>query len=42
VTYLRKSIFRLFAQNPHIVVTQIIRSKQAASDFDADSLASLA
>lgn len=38
--YLRKSIFRLFAQNPQLSITQIIRSKQAASDIDADSLAS--
>jgi len=40
VAYLRKSIFRLFAQNPHVTLTEIIRSKQAASDFDADSWAS--
>lgn len=38
--YLRSSIFRLFAQNPHLSVTQIIRSKQKTSDFDADLLAS--
>ncbi|MFL1676656.1 hypothetical protein [Paenibacillus dendritiformis] len=40
VAYLRKSIFRLFAQNPHVALTEIIRSKQAATDKDADSLAS--
>lgn len=38
--YLRKSIFRLFAQNPHLSITKIIRSKQDSSDFDANSLAS--
>lgn len=38
--YLRMSIFRLFAQNPHLSVTQIIRSRQEPSDSDADSLAS--
>jgi hypothetical protein len=38
--YLRKSIFRLFAKNPHLSITEIIRSKQDASDFDADLLAS--
>jgi hypothetical protein len=38
--YLRKSIFRLFAQNPHLSITQIIRSKQDTSDIDDDSLAS--
>jgi len=38
--YLRKSIFRLFAQNPHLSITQIIRSKQDAPDSDTDSLAS--
>jgi hypothetical protein len=40
VAYLRKSIFRLFAQSPHVTLTQIIRSKQIASDSNADSLAS--
>jgi hypothetical protein len=35
VAYLRKSIFRLFAQNPRISLTQIIRSKQAAPDSGA-------
>lgn len=39
-TYLRKSIFRLFAQNPHLAITQIIRSKQAEPTDDADLLAS--
>lgn len=38
--YLRHSIFRLFAQNPQLSITQIIRSKQATSDFEADLLAS--
>ncbi|MET3209946.1 UNVERIFIED_CONTAM: hypothetical protein ABIC26_002894 [Paenibacillus sp. PvR008] len=40
--YSRKSIFRLFVQNPHLTITKIIRSKQATFDFDADSLASYA
>ncbi|WP_202950506.1 transposase [Paenibacillus alvei] len=38
--YLRKSIFRLFAQNPHLSITQIIRSKQETPDSAADFLAS--
>lgn len=38
--YLRKSIFRLFAQNPHLPITKIIRSKQDSPDFDANSLVS--
>ncbi|RUS45559.1 transposase [Cohnella sp. AR92] len=38
--YLRKSIFRLFAQNPQLSITKIIRSKQNSSDFDANSMAS--
>ncbi|WP_233277442.1 hypothetical protein [Paenibacillus durus] len=38
--YLRKSIFRWFAQQPHLPLTQIIRSKQATSEIVADSLAS--
>ena len=38
--YLRKSIFRLFATNPHLSITEIIRSKQDTSDFDADLRAS--
>jgi hypothetical protein len=40
IAYLRKSIFRLFAQNPHLSITQIIRSKQETSDSAADFLAS--
>ena len=38
--YLRTSIFRLFAQNQHLSITQIIRSKQKTSDSDADLIAS--
>jgi hypothetical protein len=38
--YLRKSIFHLFTQNPHLSITKIIRSKQDSYDFDANSLAS--
>lgn len=38
--YLRQSLFRLFAQNPHLALTQIIRSKQKSAHPDADSLAS--
>ena len=38
--YLRQSIFRLFAQNPHLSITKIIRSKQETADFDATSVAS--
>jgi hypothetical protein len=38
--YLRRSIFLLFARNPRLTVTQIIRSKQDIPEFDADSLAS--
>jgi len=30
----------LFAQNPHLALTQIIRSKQKSAFADADSLAS--
>jgi len=40
VAYLRQSLFRLFAQNPHLHVTQIIRSKQKMALPDADSIAS--
>ncbi|MCK8489251.1 hypothetical protein M0651_18930 [Paenibacillus sp. MBLB2552] len=36
--YLRQSIFLLFAQNPHLSITKIIRSKQETFDFDAKSL----
>jgi len=38
--YFRKSIFRLFAQNPHLSITKIIKSKQDTSHIDEDSLAS--
>ncbi|WP_342746172.1 transposase [Paenibacillus donghaensis] len=38
--YLRKSIFRLFVQNPHLSITKIIKSKQVPSNVDEDSLAS--
>ncbi|MCY9669900.1 hypothetical protein M5X11_34170 [Paenibacillus alginolyticus] len=38
--YLRKSIFRMFAQNPHLSITKIIRSKQETSDSDANLLTS--
>lgn len=38
--YLRKSIFRLFVQNPHLSITKIIKSKQNTSNIDEDSLAS--
>ena len=38
--YLRKSIFRMFAQHPHLPITQIIRSKHEKSSNDADLLAS--
>jgi hypothetical protein len=31
--YLRKHIFRLFAQNPHLSITQIILEKQESSGF---------
>jgi hypothetical protein len=37
--YLCKSIFRLFAQNPHLPIIQIIRSKQETSGSGADLLA---
>lgn len=40
VAYLRQSLFRLFAQNPHLAQTQIIHSKQKSAFVDADSLAS--
>lgn len=40
VAYLRLSIFRLFAQNPHNPITKIIRSKQKMPGFDADLEAS--
>lgn len=37
MAYLRKSIFRLFARNTHLPITQIIQSKQEISDVDTDS-----
>lgn len=40
MAYLRKSIFRMFARNPHLSITQIIRSKQDTSDVNNDLLAS--
>ena len=33
-TYLRKSIFRMFAKNPRLIITKIIRSKQKRVAFD--------
>ncbi|WP_410512838.1 transposase [Paenibacillus sp. BR2-3] len=39
-TYLRKSIFHLFAQNPHLSITKIIKPKQENAHFEHDSLAS--
>ncbi|MBP2664967.1 MAG: transposase [Firmicutes bacterium] len=38
--YLRKHIFRLFAQNPHLSITQIIMSKQKITAFMDDRQAS--
>ncbi|MET3209386.1 UNVERIFIED_CONTAM: hypothetical protein ABIC26_002333, partial [Paenibacillus sp. PvR008] len=38
--YFRKSIFRLFAQNLHLSITKIIKSKQDTSHIDEDSLVS--
>lgn len=38
--YLRKSIFRLFAQNPQLSITKIIKSKQENADVERDSLIS--
>ncbi|WP_233277503.1 transposase [Paenibacillus durus] len=40
MVYLRKSIFRLLAQSPHLTLTQIIRFKQEKRHMDADLLAS--
>lgn len=40
MAYLRTSIFRLFARNPQLSITKIIRSKQETPDIDADLLAS--
>lgn len=38
--YLRKHIFRMFAQNKHLPLTRIIKEKQEMTDFDTDLLAS--
>lgn len=38
--YLRKSIFRMFTQNPHVSITQIIKSKQGNAEVERDSLVS--
>jgi hypothetical protein len=40
MAYFRTSIFRLFAKNSHLTITQIIQSKQEMPDVDTDSLAS--
>lgn len=40
MVYLRKSIFLLFARNPHLSITKIIQAKQEFADDHADSLAS--
>lgn len=40
VVYLRKTIFRMFAQHPDLPITQIIRSKQEKPSSNADWLAS--
>jgi hypothetical protein len=40
IAYLRQSIFRWFAENPHLPITQIIRSKQHSLSTDADLWAS--
>ncbi|WP_218126167.1 transposase [Natribacillus halophilus] len=40
MAYLHRSIFRMFARNPHLSITQIIQSKQETPDFEDDSLAS--
>jgi len=40
MAYLRTSIFRMFAQNSHLTITQIIRSKQEIPDVYTDLLAS--
>jgi len=40
MAYLRRSIFRMFARNPHLAITKIIHSKQETADFEDDSLAS--
>jgi hypothetical protein len=38
--YLCKSIFLLFARNPHLSITKIIQDKQESTDCHTDSLAS--
>jgi len=40
MTYLRKFIFRLFALNPRLSITRIIKSKQLMPWFDEDLLVS--
>lgn len=40
MAYLRKSIFRMFARQPHLTVTKIIQIKQEIPDSDEDWLAS--
>lgn len=40
MAYLRKSIFRLFARNPHLSITKIIQNKQEFRDCHADLQAS--
>jgi len=40
VVYLRKTIFRMFAEQSDLPITQIIRSKQEMPSSDADILAS--
>jgi hypothetical protein len=40
MVYLGKSIFRMFARNPHLSVTKIIQAKQEFNDYDEDSLTS--
>ncbi|QQK81992.1 transposase [Salicibibacter cibi] len=40
MAYLRRSIFFMFARNPHLPLTQIIQEKRHSSDFDDDWLAS--
>ena len=40
MAYLRTSIFRLFARNSHLAITQIIQSKQEIPGVDTDLRAS--
>ncbi|AXF56751.1 hypothetical protein DT065_12525 [Salicibibacter kimchii] len=40
MAYLRRSIFRMFAQNQHLPITKIIQAKQETPDYEDDSLAS--